>query len=141
MKSVPFAVRTFVVAFQDSSPADPLHVYDDDGVRSTTVGMLLLRLATLGVVADPWSVSNVGGVPLDCRHGKYGPGFELRYHASQSTVGADEVPGLLVMLLAQTLSNPLEPAPCWQGLCSALFFHLHPLRTPSWLSGVVDVPA
>ena len=45
------------------------------------------------------------------------------------------------MKVAQTLSKPLAPAPCWQGLWSALFFHLQPFRTFSWFRGVVDVPA
>jgi hypothetical protein len=69
MKIVPFAVRTFVVAFHESSPADPTHVYDVEGVRSWTVGMLLFRFATFGVAADPWSLSKVGGVPLCVRQG------------------------------------------------------------------------
>ena len=68
MKIVPFAVRTLLDAFQESSHAEPLQVYDVDGVRSCTVPMLLLRWVALGVVADPWSVSNVGGVPLCVRH-------------------------------------------------------------------------
>ena len=34
MKIVPFAVRTLVEAFHESSPAEPLQVYDVEGVRS-----------------------------------------------------------------------------------------------------------
>jgi hypothetical protein len=34
MKIVPFAVRTLVDAFQESSPPEPWQVYDVPGVRS-----------------------------------------------------------------------------------------------------------
>ena len=33
MNIVPFTVSTFVEAFQESSPAEPLQVYDEAGVR------------------------------------------------------------------------------------------------------------
>ena len=66
----------------------------------------MFRWAMSGVAAEPWSLSNVGGVPLTVRHGKYGPGLALRYHGSQSTVGAAVVAGLFEIVLAHTLSNP-----------------------------------
>ena len=68
MNIVPFTVSTFVAAFQESSPAEALQVYDEAGVRSWTVVKLLLRFAGFGAVAKPWSLSKLGGVPLDCRH-------------------------------------------------------------------------
>ena len=65
----------------------------------------------------------------------------FRYQGSQSTVGAAVAGGLLPMRLAQMLSKPPAPAPCWHGLWSVLFFHLQPLRTLSWFRGVDEVPA
>ena len=65
MKIVPFTVRTFVPAFQESSPSaavpgTDLHVYEaPSGVRFTAVdGVALWSIALLP------KLSNVGGVPI-----------------------------------------------------------------------------